>query len=119
MKKNPKGATRTETDSMGAIEVRTDRYWGAQTERSLLHFSIGEDRMPRSVIRAFGLLKKAAAEVNRDLGKLAPEVIPMALPARQQTQQCMRCRHTFLRAIGNAHSDQGCSDATNDVSRSR
>jgi fumarate hydratase, class II len=61
---------RKETDSMGAIEVPADRYWGAQTERSLLHFSIGFDRMPRAVIRAFGLLKKAAAEVNRDLKKL-------------------------------------------------
>ncbi len=65
--------TRTETDSMGAIEVAADRYWGAQTERSLLHFSIGFDRMPRAVVRAFGILKKAAAEVNRDLGKLPAE----------------------------------------------
>src|SRR5271166_4293611 len=64
---------RVETDSMGAIEVANDRYWGAQTERSLLHFAIGFDRMPRSVVRAFGLLKKAAAEVNRDLGKLPPD----------------------------------------------
>src|SRR5271168_82894 len=64
---------RVETDSMGAIEVKNDRYWGAQTERSILHFSIGFDRMPRSVVRAFGILKKAAAEVNRDLGKLPPE----------------------------------------------
>src|SRR5215469_11073278 len=62
--------TRTETDSMGAIEVAADRYWGAQTERSLLHFSIGYDRMPRAVVRAFGILKKAAAEVNRELGKM-------------------------------------------------
>ncbi len=50
---------------MGAIEVPADRYWGAQTERSLLHFAIGFDRMPRSVIRAFGMLKKACAEVNQ------------------------------------------------------
>src|SRR5271168_2430298 len=64
---------RVETDSMGAIEVKNDRYWGAQTERSILHFSIGFDRMPRSVVRAFGILKKAAAEVNRDLGKLPRE----------------------------------------------
>src|SRR5271166_3614445 len=64
---------RLETDSMGAIEVARDRYWGAQTERSLLHFAIGFDRMPRSVVRAFGILKKAAAEVNRDLKKLAPD----------------------------------------------
>ena len=65
--------TRKETDSMGAIDVATDRYWGAQTQRSLLHFDIGEDRMPRALIRAFGILKKAAAEVNRDLGKLADD----------------------------------------------
>src|SRR5712672_2597087 len=64
---------RVESDSMGAIEVANDRYWGAQTERSLLHFAIGFDRMPRSVVRAFGILKKAAAEVNRDLGKLPPD----------------------------------------------
>jgi len=61
---------RTETDSMGAIEVRADHYWGAQTERSLLHFAIGHDVMPRSMIRAIGILKKAAAEVNLALGKL-------------------------------------------------
>jgi fumarate hydratase class II len=64
---------RVESDSMGTIEVANDRYWGAQTERSLLHFAIGFDRMPRAVIRGFGILKKAAAEVNRDLGKLAPD----------------------------------------------
>lgn len=67
------GATRTETDSMGAIEVPADRYYGAQTARSLIHFNISDDRMPRSVIRAFGLLKQAAAEVNRDLGKMPEE----------------------------------------------
>jgi fumarate hydratase class II len=61
---------RTETDSMGAIEVPADHYWGAQTERSLLHFAIGHDVMPRSVICAIGILKKAAAEVNLALGKL-------------------------------------------------
>jgi len=63
-------ATRTETDSMGAIEVRNDRYWGAQTERSLRYFAIGTDVMPPEMIRAFGILKKAAAMVNCDLGKL-------------------------------------------------
>jgi fumarate hydratase class II len=65
-----KQQTRTETDSMGAIEVPSDKYWGAQTERSLLHFDIGDDKMPRSMIRALGLLKKAAAMVNQELGKL-------------------------------------------------
>ena len=58
---------------MGAIEVPGDRYWGAQTQRSLLHFDIGEDRMPPELIRAFGVLKKAAALVNHDLKKLDEE----------------------------------------------
>ena len=66
------GPTRAETDSMGAIEVPTDRYYGAQTARSLIHFAIGKDTMPPELIRAFGILKKAAALVNQDLGKLAP-----------------------------------------------
>src|SRR5712672_2749127 len=64
---------RIETDSMGEIEVPAGRYWGAQTQRSLLHFNIGNDVMPREMIRAFGILKKAAALVNQDLGKLPPE----------------------------------------------
>ena len=61
-------AYRTETDSMGPIRVPADRYYGAQTARSLVHFSVGADTMPRPVIRAFGVLKKAAAITNRDLG---------------------------------------------------
>jgi len=65
--------TRTETDSMGPVEVPDDRYWGAQTQRSLHHFSIGHDRMPAAVIRGMAILKKAAALVNRDLGKLSDE----------------------------------------------
>ena len=55
---------------MGKIEVPADKYWGAQTQRSLIHFDIGDDRMPPELIRAFGILKKAAALVNHDLGKL-------------------------------------------------
>jgi fumarate hydratase class II len=58
---------------MGAIEVPADRYWGAQTQRSLHHFNIGDDKMPREMIRALGVLKKAAALVNEDLGKLSAE----------------------------------------------
>ena len=64
---------RIETDSMGEIEVPSDAYWGAQTQRSLKHFNIGFDVMPREVIRALGILKKAAAIVNFDLGKLPEE----------------------------------------------
>src|SRR5215470_4672804 len=61
---------RLESDSMGKIEVPADHYWGAQTQRSLIHFAIGHETMPRSLIRAIGILKKAAAEVNHQLGKL-------------------------------------------------
>ncbi len=64
---------RIESDSMGEIAVPGDHYWGAQTERSLHHFAIGEDRMPVELIRAFAILKKAAALVNYDLGKLPLE----------------------------------------------
>src|SRR3954465_6708976 len=65
--------TRSESDSMGKIEVPSNVYWGAQTARSLLHFDIGRDVMPPELIRAFGILKKAAALVNQELGKLPPE----------------------------------------------
>src|SRR5713226_4376730 len=65
--------TRTESDSMGKIDVPADRYYGAQTARSLIHFAIGKDVMPPELIRAFGILKKAAALVNQDLGKLPAE----------------------------------------------
>jgi fumarate hydratase class II len=70
------GPTRTETDSMGAIEVSADRYWGAQTQRSIHHFSIGDpamDRMPVEVVHAFGILKKAAALVNNQMGLLSDD----------------------------------------------
>jgi fumarate hydratase class II len=62
--------TRTESDTMGTIEVPAEHYWGAQTERSLHHFAIGTDTMPTAVIRAFGVLKGAAAKVNLELGAL-------------------------------------------------
>jgi fumarate hydratase class II len=62
--------TRTETDSLGPVQVESSRYWGAQTQRSRENFPIGEERMPRPLIRALGIIKKAAAVVNADLGKL-------------------------------------------------
>ncbi|MFL6282331.1 MAG: class II fumarate hydratase [Pyrinomonadaceae bacterium] len=68
-----KRETRVESDSMGQVEVRADRYWGAQTERSLHHFNIGFDVMPREMVRSLGILKKAAALVNEELGKLSAE----------------------------------------------
>ena len=78
--------TRKETDSMGAIDVAADRYWGAQTERSLHHFRISEEHFTRPLIRAFGLLKKAAALVNGELGTLtALEVDLIARAADEVT----------------------------------
>jgi fumarate hydratase class II len=65
---------RVETDSMGAISVPANRYWGAQTQRSLEHFSIGDDRMPKAVYHAYGVVKKAAALVNTAEGRLPPEL---------------------------------------------
>ncbi len=64
--------TRRETDSMGEIAVPADRYWGAQAQRSLEHFSIGQDRMPIAVSRAYGIVKKAAMLVNAEEGRLPP-----------------------------------------------
>ena len=64
--------TRIETDSLGPMEVAADRYWGAQTQRALRNFRIGDERMPDLLIRAYGYVKKAAARVNRDLGRLDP-----------------------------------------------
>ncbi len=75
---------RQESDSMGTIEVRADAYWGAQTQRSLHFFAIGGDRLPREMIRAVGLLKKAAAEVNRDLGKLTDEKARLIMQAADE-----------------------------------
>jgi fumarate hydratase class II len=69
---------------MGPIEVPADRYWGAQTQRSLHHFSIGEERMPASVIRGMAILKKAAALVNQDLGQLAPELASLIVAAADE-----------------------------------
>jgi fumarate hydratase, class II len=77
-------ATRTETDSMGAIDVPADAYYGAQTARSLVHFPIGHDRMPPELIRAFGVLKKAAALVNRDLGKLPADLADLIVRAADE-----------------------------------
>jgi len=66
--------TRTETDSFGPLEVPADRYWGAQTQRSILNFPIGWERQPVAIIRALGVIKKACALVNVDQGDLAPEL---------------------------------------------
>ena len=78
------GKTRIETDSMGEIEVAADRYWGAQTERSLHHFSIGAEHFPRPLIRALGILKKAAALTNAELGLLPREQADLIVRAADE-----------------------------------
>src|SRR6266550_2182860 len=92
-----KPTTRTETDSLGAIEVAVDRYWGAQTERSLLHFNIGFDVMPREMIRALGILKKASALVNNELGKLPDDKLKLIVPACDEVIEGKLDEHFPLR----------------------
>lgn len=88
---------RIETDSMGEIEVPSDKYWGAQTQRSLLHFNIGDDVMPREMIRAFGVLKKAAALVNQDLGKLPADKAKLIVQACDEVIEGKLDEHFPLR----------------------
>ncbi|MBD2483550.1 class II fumarate hydratase [Planktothrix sp. FACHB-1365] len=76
--------TRKERDSMGEIEVASDRYWGAQTQRSIYYFSIGNDLMPQEVITAFGILKKAAAITNQELGKLPADKAKLMIQAADE-----------------------------------
>jgi fumarate hydratase class II len=91
------GPVRTESDSMGKIEVPTDRYYGAQTARSLIHFDIGKDTMPPELIRAFGVLKKAAVLVNQDLGKLSGEKAGLISQAADEVISGKLNRHFPLR----------------------
>jgi fumarate hydratase, class II len=99
MSKEARGekTTRVERDSMGEVEVRGDRYWGAQTERSLHHFNIGFDVMPREMIRALGLLKKAAALVNEELGKLPAEKARLIVQAADEVIEGKLDEHFPLR----------------------
>ncbi|MBE7382880.1 MAG: class II fumarate hydratase [Leptolyngbya sp. SIO1E4] len=90
-------APRTETDSMGKIEVPSDRYWGAQTQRSLQHFDIGHDLMPRELIRAFGILKRAAALTNQALGKLSPDKAALIIQAADEVITAQLDDHFPLR----------------------
>src|SRR5688572_25439504 len=75
---------RTETDTFGPIEVAADRYWGAQAQRSLGNFKIGWERQPAAVVRALGIVKRAAAEANLELGKLEPKLAKNIIAAAQE-----------------------------------
>ena len=77
-------ATRTETDTFGPIEVDATRYWGAQSQRSIGNFKIGWEKQPKPVVRALGVIKRAAAEANRDLGKLDPKLADAIVAAAQE-----------------------------------
>src|ERR1700712_1248106 len=76
--------TRTETDTFGPIEVDASKYWGAQSQRSLGNFKIGWERQPLPVVRALGIVKRAAAETNRDLGKLDPKLADAIIAAANE-----------------------------------
>jgi len=89
--------TRTESDSMGKIDVPADRYYGAQTARSLIHFAIGKDTMPPELIRSFGYLKKACALVNQDLGKLPAEKAKLIAQAADEVIAGKLAAHFPLR----------------------
>jgi fumarate hydratase, class II len=88
---------RVETDSMGEIDVPADKYYGAQTQRSLIHFNIGHDTMPREMIRALGILKKAAALVNEDLGKLPSDKAKLISQAADEVIEGKLDEHFPLR----------------------
>ncbi len=77
-------ATRTETDTFGPIEVAADRYWGAQSQRSLGNFKIGWEKQPLPVVRALGIVKRAAAETNLALGKLDPKIAETIVKAANE-----------------------------------
>ena len=77
-------ATRTETDTFGPIEVAADRYWGAQSQRSIGNFKIGWEKQPRPVVRALGIVKRAAAEANMELGRLDPKIGAAIVVAAQE-----------------------------------
>src|SRR5882757_11356710 len=94
---NPPADSRIESDSMGKIPVPNDRYYGAQTARSLIHFDIGNDKIPLEVIHCFGILKKACALVNQDLGKLKPEIAALIVKAADEVPEGKLDEHFPLR----------------------
>lgn len=88
---------RLESDSMGTIEVPADKYWGAQTERSLHHFAIGHDLMPKELIHAFGILKKAAAMTNFELGLMPKDLMELIVKAADEVTAGKLDNHFPLR----------------------
>ena len=112
----PAPTTRLESDSMGEIAVPNDRYWGAQTQRSLKYFAIGHDRMPRELIRAMGILKQAAAVVNRDLGKLSVETAELIIQAAEEVISGQLDEHFPLRILQTGSGTQSNMNANEVIS---
>lgn len=108
--------TRIETDSMGEISVPADKYWGAQTERSLHHFNIGHDIMPREVTHAFGLLKKASALTNLELGKLSKEKADLIVRAAEEVSQGKLDNHFPLKVWQTGSGTQSNMNANEVIS---
>ena len=79
--------TRIETDTFGPIEVEASRYWGAQAQRSLQNFKIGWEKQPASVVRALGVIKRAAAETNMGLGHLDKNIAAAIINAAQEVME--------------------------------
>jgi fumarate hydratase class II len=77
-------ATRTETDSFGPLEVPADKYWGAQTQRSILNFPIGWEKQPIAIVRALGVIKRACAEANKASGSLDAKLADAIIAAAQE-----------------------------------
>jgi len=109
---------RIEKDSMGEIQVPADVYWGAQSARSLIHFNIGSERMPREVIRAMGILKKAAALVNAELGVLPQEKADMIVKAADEVIEGKLDEH-FPLSIWQTGSGTQSNMNTNEVISNR
>ena len=101
---------------MGAMAVPVDRYYGAQTARSLYHFDIGDDRMPPEMVRAMGILKRAAAEVNRDLGKLSAEKARLIIQAATEVQEGKLADHFPLRVWQTGSGTQSNMNANEVIS---
>ena len=95
---------RNESDTMGSVEVPEEKYWGAQTQRSRDNFRIGTETMPLPLIRALAIVKRAAAEINRDLGKLPPELADAIMRAADEVidgtlaTELRRIRRVLLQA---------------------
>ncbi len=107
---------RTETDSLGEIQVPANRYWGAQTQRSLLHFSIGLDRMPLELVHALGMLKRAAAVTNQRLGRLDERRAQLIVRAAKEVESGQLDDHFPLRVWQTGSGTQSNMNANEVIS---